>query len=86
MELEELFKLRKEALKKGDFQTLCNCAVEMAKQFHGSSDPRRHISQEAAFFLGRMNERSKFEKIVYANHCYISASCADIKFVVYGDL
>lgn len=79
MELEELFKLRKEALKKGDFQTLCNCAVEMAKQFHGSSDPRRHISQEAAFFLGRMNERSKFEKIVYDPYYSLPPSLREIR-------
>lgn len=79
MELEELFELRKVALKKGDFQILCNCAVEMARQFYGSSDPRRHISQEVAFFLGRANDRSKFEKIVFDPYFSLPPSLREIR-------
>lgn len=79
MELTEIFERREIALKNRDFSTLCECAIEMSKKFPGESDHNRHISQEVAFFLGRINDRAQFEELIYHPYTKLPPSLRPIR-------
>ena len=79
MDVKEIIENRKEALKNKDFDTLCKCAIEMAKMFSGEADPLRHHSQEVAFFLGRINARTKFEELIYYPYTTLPPSLRPIR-------
>lgn len=79
MDLEKLFSKRAEALKEKNFSKLCQCAIEMAENFSGPIDPTRLVSQEVAFFLGRINDRSKFEDIIYRPYLDMPPSLREIR-------
>lgn len=59
--LSKVYKDRERGLKNKDFNLLLNCAIEMAEAFTTS----KQAAQEAAFFLGRIGDRARFESVVY---------------------
>lgn len=61
IDLDKINKDREIGLKCKDFNLLLKCAVDMAEAFTSS----RLLAKEAAFFLGRLGDRDRFESVVY---------------------
>lgn len=61
IDLDKINKDRERGLKCKDFNLLLKCAVDMAEAFTSS----KLLAEEAAFFLGRLGDRDRFESVVY---------------------
>jgi hypothetical protein len=61
IDIDKINKDREIGLKCKDFNLLLKCAVDMAEAFTSS----RLLAKEAAFFLGRLGDRDRFESVVY---------------------
>lgn len=79
MDLEQLFVERRIALENKDFGKLAKCAIIIAEKCDDPLSHRRLEAQEAAFFLGRLNDRDKFIEIVYRPNYKLISSLQDIR-------
>lgn len=61
IDLDKINKDREIGIKCKDFNLLLKCAVDMAEAFTYS----RLLAEEAAFFLGRIGDRTRFESVIY---------------------